>query len=92
MVNSWSISGNSCKKIISAIRLNPLLERICVYLCYLWEIIRVIRVIRVLKKIHVINVICGRVICGRLRSESVRLTKKLSPHSSEVTACIRSDE
>ena len=50
MVNSWSISDNSCKKIISAIRLNPLLERICVHLCYLWEIIRVIRVISVQKE------------------------------------------
>ncbi len=36
---------------------------ICVYLCYLWEIIRVIRVIRVLKKIHVICAICA--ICGK---------------------------
>ena len=27
MVNSWSISGNSCKKIIRAIRLNPLFKK-----------------------------------------------------------------
>ena len=34
MINSWSISGNSCKKIISAIRairLNPLLK---IYSCH----------------------------------------------------------
>ena len=37
-------------------------KKICVNLCYLWEIIRVIRVIRVQEKSVYICVICGRVL------------------------------
>ena len=47
--SAWSISDNSCKKIIrviSAIRIQSVvLNKICVYLWYLWENIRFIRVI-----------------------------------------------
>ena len=76
MVNSWSISGNSCKKksvsSVSSVLIRCSIK-ICVHLCYLWENIRVqeinlcLSVLSVgnyplLKIIHVILVICGRVV------------------------------
>ena len=56
MINSWSISGNSCKKIISAIRaisFNPLLKKIHVICAICGRYIRLIRFNPLLKKISV---------------------------------------
>ena len=61
----------------SVIRVIHCSRKICVHLCYLWEY----------SIIPVIYVICGRII--RLR---YIIINKLSPHSSEATACISSDE
>ena len=65
MINSWSISGNSCKKIIRAIRVirfNPLSKN-SVYICAICGKLFVSFELFVFKKKSVsICVICGSLI------------------------------